>query len=135
MTIIGWTVTFLALTAIAAFRRHWTRAGSSLLVLACAAPISLAVLVLSGDYVHLLMLYPYYLSKIHQSSETAKAPVRFAWGDDAVSVLDGIRLRILIYDPSDETASAIGQIKRQEGLVISTWRLAGDFYIQEANTP
>jgi hypothetical protein len=135
MTIIGWMATVLVLIGVGAFRRRWKSAGLSLLILTCVSPVSLAVFALSGDFVHLLLLYPYYLSKIHQDGEIANEPVRFAWGDDAVSVLDGARLRVLIYDTSGEIASAMGQIKREDGLIVSTRHLIGNFYIENADTP
>ncbi len=59
--------------------------------------------------------------------------MRFEWGDDAIMVTDGIRLRTLVYDESDEMLGRAND--RNEGLVLHTRRLFGHFYLQLESSP
>ena len=110
---------------------RWRLLCERLILLAVIAPVMLAGGQL-GDYVHLAILYPYYHQQIAQ---TPKRPVRFSWGDQAVTVLDGLRMRILLYD--DTGATTVTAIKKQDGEGICTARqhLILNFFIEEVTAP
>jgi hypothetical protein len=100
-------------------------------VIAASIPL-LIIALISGDYLHLLTLYPYYRHKIAESSER---PVRFPWGDAAVMATDGMHLRILIHDESGTTRAAVGtEIHGPEGFWVSTDHLLWNFFLEEAYT-
>ena len=93
---------------------------------------------ISGDYVHLAVLYPHYRTVIAEKGGGLTAPVTFPWGDDAVSVMDGMRLINLVYDASPTTAKYVGQIRDDpdiEGFKNYTRHMVGNFYLEEVYTP
>lgn len=79
----------------------------------------------SGDYLHLALLYPYYQYEI---SSTSTRPVRFYWGDQAISVLDGIRIRTLLYDETGKVAATAPLV--DEGMCVIEHPLIGNFFIE-----
>lgn len=87
----------------------------------------------SGDYVHLFMLSPYYLSAISKNTER---PVRFYWGDEALMIWDGFQLRTLVYDgrgkSTEELSKELDTERRKEGLSSETTRLFGNFFVEHA---
>jgi hypothetical protein len=68
------------------FCKRWLKGTGRVLVAAASAPV-VAIGILSGYYIHLFTLYPYYLYRIEH---TQGRPVAFDWGDGAVTVLDGM---------------------------------------------
>ena len=80
-----------------------------------------------GDYVHLAFLYPYYREKIAQ---TSKRPVRFKWGDQALSVLDGYQMQILLYDDTGATTIIAKPVQDKYQICTYRYHLIGNFYIE-----
>ncbi len=126
---LGWWLAGLARMGIALFRRRWDAAGRRLVLLAISIPLAF-VGFQSGDWVHLATSYPYYLYRIGKTSER---PVRFYWGDTAVTVFDANRVRTLLYDDSGRTKAAVG-VDRQDpsGLRIGTTHMTGNFFMELA---
>lgn len=126
-----WFLVRIIVSTVLLIRRRWRKAvvkfGSTLI----GAVLS-ALLLTTGDYIHLALYYPYYANEI-RSRVDGKGPMRFEWGDDAIMVTDGIRLRTLVYDESDEMLGRAND--RNEGLVLHTRRLFGHFYLQLESSP
>jgi hypothetical protein len=128
-SLIGWTVVLLASTILAAIRQNWERAVLLPFAFVCSLPL-IALGVFSGDYVHLVAMYPYYSFKIHSLPDWQSKEVRFDWGDDAVTALDGLLGRVLIYDASgkavvgDQPDLGGGEVK------VTRRRLIGNFYLE-----
>jgi hypothetical protein len=128
LSLIGWAGVLLVSTIRAAFRRHWGR-----VALLCGAfvgaPPLVFVGILSGDYVHLALMYPYYALQLRQDPDWQSKEARFGWGDEAVTVLDGVRLRTLVYDASGKT---VGDRPDPEvgGLRLNIQHLIGNFYLE-----
>jgi hypothetical protein len=61
----------------------------------------------------------------------------FYWGDAAVSVLDGVRFRFLVYDPSGASRLAAGRVIHDtvSGENEYTRYLIGNFFIMERFAP
>jgi hypothetical protein len=129
LSFIGWAVALLVSTIRAAIRRHWRSAA----LLSCAFVGALPLVfvgILSGDYVHLALMYPYYAVQIRQYPDWQAKETRFSWGDEAVTVLDGIRLRTLVYDASGKTVVGDRPDPKVGGLRLNTRRLIGNFYLE-----
>ncbi len=114
----------------ALFGRQWRLFGERLIVLVVAAPVVVTGTRL-GDYVHLALLYPYYRENIAQ---TSKRPVRFYWGDQAVSVLDGLQLRSLLYDDTGVTTVTTTQERDDQGLCTFRQHLMVNFFIESLHS-
>jgi hypothetical protein len=127
LVILGGLIAALFRIGVAIFHRQWRLSGERLILLIIAFPLIFLGL-RSGDYVHLAVLYPYYREKIAQTSER---PVRFPWGDAAVTVLDGIQYRTMLYDDTGKTGEMNDvEQHRAEGLVVIDHRLTGSFFIE-----
>jgi hypothetical protein len=129
LVLIGWTVVLLASTIRALFRRNWKRAAFLPCVFVCSLPLFF-VGARSGDYVHLAVMYPYYVAKIRSHPDWQSKEVRFYWGDEAVTVLDGLRARALIYDASGKIVVGDRPDPDQADLRTNVQHLFGNFYIE-----
>ena len=130
-----WVVALFCQVIYALIKRLWTR--SALLVTAVAVACPLAILgALSGDYIHLIALYPKYHSIVSNDPDGQSKAIRFPWGDAAIGVLDGIQLRTLIYDATSLTQDRAGKIWRDQEtrLIIYTRHLLGNFFIEDAKS-
>jgi hypothetical protein len=130
LTLVGWWLVGIMKLGANLFQRRWRAGVGRVLLLAASIPL-VGIGFRSGDYVHLVALYPYYLYRIEQ---TPKRPVAFEWGDAAVTVVDGLHLRTLLYDDSGETRAQVGVGRRhpeEEGLWIETSHFVGNFFLQE----
>jgi hypothetical protein len=128
LAIVAWAVALLVSTTRALFRKTWKRAVALPGAFICAVPL-IVLGALSGDYVHLAMLYPYYVAKVHEHSDWQTKEVRFAWGDDAITVLDGPQLRVLVYDASGKTVVGDRPDPETGGLRVDAQHLVGSFYL------
>jgi hypothetical protein len=133
--VLFWLLAAVLKLGIDLCRGQWMSLGRRSIVIATSAPL-VGFAFLSGDYLHLFALYPYYMPKIAAAPEEV---VRFAWGDDAVTVLDGIQLRVLVHDGSGMTKAAVG-VERPgpeglEGLRVNTSHLIGDFFLETTSSP
>ncbi len=99
------------------------------LIVAAALPLITGGF-LAGDYVHLAINYPRYRRVIDQ---TQTRPVRFAWGDYAVTILDGLQLRVLVFNESGPPAPEAIEAERGRDTV-SVTRLIGPFYLESIST-
>jgi len=107
--------------------RRWLASGARLLQITACLPLALFCAV-SGDYIHLALFYPSYRITI---AKTPDGPVRFPWGDAAVTVGDGIHFRVLVFDRSGATEAVLGRRPGPEGLSTITNHLVGRFYMEE----
>jgi hypothetical protein len=124
-------LTGLVKLANAIFHRWWRLLGIRLILLVMSVPL-VVIGVISGDYIHLFMMYPYYR---HVIDHSPNGPIRFAWGDSAVSALDGLQLRILIYDRTGETRQKINiETQNSEGIFQETDHFLGNFFIEHIYT-
>ncbi len=89
---------------------------------------------MSGDYIHLAAMYPKYHFVVSNDPEGQSKPISFPWGDAAITVLDGIQLRILVYDATSLTQGKVGNVwqNQETGLKIYTRHLLGNFFIEDA---
>jgi len=94
LAILGYLIAMLVLLLATIVRGRWRSGAQRLILLAVAVPLTVLG-ARSGDYLHFVAAYPYYRYKIAQTGER---PVAFPWGDQAVSVVDGVQFRILLYD-------------------------------------
>jgi hypothetical protein len=130
-----WLLVSVGMLLYAAIRMRWRHAGFRLAVLLTAVPL-VCIGLRSGDYVHLLALYPHYREMIAANPNGRSEPVKFPWGDDAVSVLDGMQARILVYDTGPTTRAQVDHdLPWEEGLRVYTRHLLGNFYLQLVHTP
>jgi hypothetical protein len=128
LSLIGWTIVLLASTIRAVFRRNWKRA-SLLPSFVCSLPL-IFLGILSGDYIHLAVMYPYYAVKIRSHPDWQSKEVRFDWGDEAVTALDGIRARVLIYDASGKTVVGDRPDLSSDGIRVNVQHFTGNFYLE-----
>jgi hypothetical protein len=83
---------------------------------------------LLGDYIHLAVMYPYYIAKIHEDPNWQSKEFRFGWGDSGTL---SINLRVLAYDASGKTV--VGERLNPAGdLPEHVRHLIGNFYMVEA---
>jgi hypothetical protein len=117
----------IVLTGAAMFRGRWRVSVRRLVLLMVAATLTFFG-AWSGDYLHFAAAYPYYSQKI---KETTGRPVKFYWGDQAVTVLDGLQVRNLLYDDTGKVnlTDHLGE-DDGPGFCISTRRLIGHFFIE-----
>lgn len=110
----------------ALFSKNWQLFGERLLVLTVVIPITITSMLLS-DYIHLAVLYPYYRLEI---AHTSNRPVQFYWGDQALSAIDGVQMRTLMYDDSGKTDITNKLERNDDGFCTERWRLIGHFFIK-----
>jgi len=128
LVILGYLITMFALIGASIVRGQWHAGARRVALVAIAVPISILG-IRSGDYLHVVVAYPYYRLKIAQ---TAERPVRFPWGDQAVTVADGLQFRALLYDDRGEMNLIDHRVGDGNGVFwVSTRRLMGQFFIQE----
>jgi hypothetical protein len=127
MTLVAWLVTVVVRFTKAALRRNWRDAATLVAAIGLAFPSTILGMS-AGDYIHLAILYPYYLARIDPNSKEAIFP----WGDEAVSAIDSSRFRSLVYDVSGQTAE--GE-RRNGDARITTSHLVGRFYIRLVDFP
>ena len=126
IAIVIWLAIAICRFLIGAIRRHWRNVATRFVQITLAVPL-VGMGALSGDYVHFALAYPYYLQQLATKPER---PLRFAWGDRAVSVLEGTDFRTLIYDSSRTTPIVRGE-RDQEGLFTTTQHFVGPFFLEE----
>ncbi len=100
--------------------RTWQAKLLGLGLIAASVPLTGACLRWSGDYLHLLVMYPYYYNVI---SANEGCPTRFPWGDDALFATDGCHIRTLVYDASGTTMHS------------ETEHLIGNFFLEHLDYP
>ena len=128
LAVAAWAAIMLYRAVAAAFRRSWRGSLQILLVVAVATPLA-GIALLSGDYVHLAIMYPVYASVIrnNQRSETS-----FSWGGTGFAG-SANSVRVLVYDQVGTLASKIGvtPLADEPGVSVFTTHLTGHFYIRE----
>jgi hypothetical protein len=129
LSLVGWTLVLLAFTILAAFRQNWKRAALLPCAFVCSLPW-IFVGIQSGDYIHLAVMYPYYAVKIYSAPDWRSKEVRFDWGDDAITVLDGLRARVLIYDASGKTIVGDRPDLGSGGVRVNIHHFIGNFYLE-----
>ena len=126
--VLGWLIWAIWRIVGAARRRGWRSVLSLAFVLVLALPAgSYLNGPVIGDYVHLLLLYPYYRAKIDASRDHANKPLEFYWGADGLSIAGDMRW--LVYDP---TGKILGEAQHNNGNGIDTEikHLIGNFYVR-----
>lgn len=131
---VGWTATVIVFIVLATRRRLWLKAALFVLVLISAWPSTLLG-VRSGDYIHLAALYPHYMKAVHQNGDAHPKTVRFYWGDNAVTVLDGLQSISLVYDERENGGPSVVQRMDREGARVFTRHLVGNFYVEQTFIP
>jgi hypothetical protein len=131
LTILVWWMVGVTKISIVVLHRQWSILAGRFFVFIVSIPIIYAGFA-CGDYIHLVTFYPFYWQRIDGK---AVGPVRFPWGDEAVSVLDGLQFHTLVYDGSGSTKVGFGaDSKYFEALRTSTRHLIGNFYIEEVRS-
>ena len=128
LSIAVWTVVLLASALRAVIRHNWNRAALLSCAFVCAPPLIIFG-ANAGDNIHLAVMYPYYAVKIRSHPDWQSKQVRFGWGDEAVTVLDGTRTRVLIYDASGKTAVGDRPDPDVGGIRINIRHFVGNFYL------
>jgi hypothetical protein len=124
--VVAWFLFVLVAVLNDAFRRRWRRATLRLVAIIAVLPLTFLA-ARSGDYFHLALLYPRYRQQI---AATPNRPVRFDWGDQAVTVLDGMQQRTLVYDESGRTPASFAH-RDSNGFFITTRHLIGNFFLED----
>jgi hypothetical protein len=133
LCLLVWAVALFVSAALALRRRNWKRA--VLLPLAFVFSFPLIVLGLfSGDYLHLTVMYPYYAFIIHSHPDWQSKEIRFDWGDESVTVLDGLQERMLIYDASGKTVVGNRPYQGDGELRVDVQHLVGNFYLERRSS-
>ena len=122
-----WAIICMGKLVIAMFRARWRTAAVRVLIVVAALPL-VAAGFLAGDYIHLAINYPHYRAVI---DGTETRPVRFPWGDYAVTVMDGIKLTTLLYD---ESGLPVPSTRDVEGLHVRVEPFVGDFYVETSSS-
>jgi hypothetical protein len=122
-----WLVAITISIIGAARKRHWRRVISLAVILIVVWP-EMLLLLRSGDYVHLALMYPHYRAMIDNAPK-----LTIPWGDvggPGVSPL----IRVLVYDRTGETAAEIGvhPDRTEPAISVATAHLIGDFYLRTA---
>lgn len=123
--LIGWTIVLLASLLRSVVGQNWKRAALLSLAFVSSFPLIFVGMV-SGDYVHLALMYPYYAVEIRRHPDWQSKEVRFDWGDEAVTALDGLRARVLIYDASGKVV--VGD-RYDPNFRLNIQHLIGNFYL------
>lgn len=119
-------IVILFQTGFSLFGKRWRILVEQITLLIVVLPIIVTGPLLA-DYIHLAILYPYYSHKIAQTSER---PVTFVWGDQALTVLDGLQMRTLLYDETGATSATSNEKRNDEGLCTFRQHLIRNFFIQ-----
>jgi len=64
LALVVWLIIVLCLMAVRALRRNWRGSARALLMIVGIWPFFVTAKVF-GDYVHLAVMYPFYVSKLH----------------------------------------------------------------------
>jgi len=127
-------LTLIVLIFVPLSKKMWRQSFIRFLILIFILPL-IFIGVKSGDYIHLLIMYPHYLQTIAGYSNGQDVPVRIYWGDASVFVLDGFRGRTLIYDSKGTTAKLVGSVwEDSNGFKNYTRHLVGRFYLEETSS-
>lgn len=112
----------------AAFLRSWRGSLHRLLVIAVATPLA-GIALLSGDYVHLAIMYPVYASAIRNNQQSEAT---FSWGSTGFAG-SANSMRVLVYDQRGTLGSKIGvaPLADEPSISVFTTHLTGHFYIRE----
>ncbi|MGB9152506.1 MAG: hypothetical protein WCD70_05405 [Alphaproteobacteria bacterium] len=126
----GWAVSFLMKTVRLAWKKDVAASLAFLCVFAISLP-AMKVCFQAGDYVHVAVLYPHYLSKISDPVNNP-SPIDFPWDSSGMPGSSQLE-RTLEYDGSDRLMQNVGSIKVQENPEIweTTRHLIGHFYLFE----
>ncbi len=113
------------------FSRDWLRAKNRIAkaaVVIFLIPPSL----ITGDYIHLGLCYPYYLATL-RNADRSGVRATFPWGHAALFAGHKFQSEVLVYDPTNKTGLNVGITYRdseEPSLVVNTRRLLGDFYVE-----
>ncbi len=125
------SVVLLALAAASLFDHRW---GNGIRALPAIAWLVLLVpfTAIAGDYVHFLLMAPYYAWTILHTPGWDRKPIEFVWGDAAMFVTDGLQVRTLVFDLSGTTGKLVDHVlpAAEKGLGVSTTHFLGPFYMR-----
>jgi hypothetical protein len=127
LTVLIWTLIGVGKLIFDLCHRRWLISGARLLQITACLPLAV-IGAASGDYVHIALFYPSYRMTIAKSPD---GPVRFPWGDAALTVLDGMHFRTLVFDRGGATEAVLGRQLGPDGLPKFTRHLIGNFYLEE----
>ncbi len=124
----SWGAAMAYRVAAAAWNCAWRDSLQRLMLLASVVLLVVAAF-LSGDYVHLAIMYPVYASQItaNQSGEVA-----FNWGGTGFAG-SGNSERALVYDSGNTLKAEVGvmPLAAEPAVSVSTNHLLGRFYLRE----
>lgn len=128
---LAWLAKSLAQVVRSVRRRHWLRATSLIAISVAAWPVMAFLMVVGGDYIHLVLAYPYYATHGAVGGGVSKL-MDFSWGGTGFAG-SGAPWRTLVYDPTDAVASAVGgaRVPEEPAVRRSVQHLAGHFYVVE----
>jgi hypothetical protein len=121
-----WMIVMLSRAAAAVWRRSLWDSCRRLAFVALAMPLAVAAF-LSGDYVHLAVMYPVYANQI--SSLGGMDEVAFDWGGTGFTGSANSE-RALVYDPKGAEVG-VKPLAAEPAVSVATNRLLGHFYIRE----
>jgi len=123
-----WAIAIVSMTVKAARRARWRRCFGLIAILLVVVPMSGALALWAGDYIHLAVMWPSYRSTIQAEPGSR---VTFEWGTQAV--MFGQIERTLVYDPSDSEAHEKDTYDDYHGYFMRHRHLIGHFYFLECN--
>jgi hypothetical protein len=120
-----WVIAMVGNMIAAAWGRAWNKMLIAAIALIGVWPLMWASWI-SGDYVHLALMYPFYASQITAADAHPSEPIRFGWGQQRTGMI------VLIYDPTGKTLLGDGQNPIEHAISTRTRHLIGNFYIEDS---
>ena len=121
-----WMIVVLSRAAVSAWRHSWWDSCRRLAFVAFAVPLMVAAL-LSGDYLHLAVMFPVYAPQITASIGTSE--VVFSWGGTGFAG-SANSIRALVYDPKGAEVG-VKPLAAEPAVSVATNHLLGHFYVRE----
>jgi hypothetical protein len=123
---VVWAMAIISMAVKAAWRARWRRCLGLIAILVVVLPLSGALALWAGDYVHLAVMWPSYRSTIQTEPGSR---VAFEW--QTVEIMFGQIERTLVYDPSDSEAHEHDFYNNYDGTFKRHRHLIGHFYVIE----
>jgi hypothetical protein len=129
LAIVVWVAVMAYCMVAVAWGRALRDSLQRLMLLASAAAL-MAAAFLSGDYVHLAIMYPFYASQIRNVDHSGE--IVFNWGGTGFGG-SGNSERALVYYPRGTLKAEVGAmpLPAEPAVSVSTNHLLGHFYIRE----
>lgn len=129
--VIVWAVVAVFRIVSVSVRGDWRSSAVASIVFLGAWPI-MAVTMGSEDYIHLALMYPFYMAEVREAAEDQSMLTVANWGSIGTAV-SAYSDRILIYDGGDEITakSQVRPLPSEPAVKVRTNRLLGRSYFRQ----